>query len=251
MASSGSFSGSIHSGHYVLRVDWTQTKNISANTSTVTAKAYLVNDWSLSIYGRSDNSITINGTAQIYESPAVNGTGTHLLGTVTQTVNHNSDGTKSLTMSAVFYIRATLSGTYYESITASANITLDSIARASSVSTPNATMGSATAIAISRASSSFTHTLTYTFGTAAGTIATKTTSTSVSWTPPLSLASQIPKAVTGTCTVTCTTYNGSTKIGSKTCTLTLTVPASIKPTITSLTAARVDGAVPGLSLIHI
>ena len=251
MASSGSFSGSIHSGHYVLRVDWTQTKNISANTSTVTAKAYLVNDWSLSIYGRSDNSITINGTAQIYESPAVNGTGTHLLGTVTQTVNHNSDGTKSLTMSAVFYIRATLSGTYYESITASANITLDSIARASSVSTPNATMGSATAIAISRASSSFTHTLTYTFGTAAGTIATKTTSTSVSWTPPLSLASQIPKAVTGTCTVTCTTYNGSTKIGSKTCTLTLTVPASIKPTITSLTAARVDGAVPGTWGIYV
>lgn len=251
MASSGSFFGSIHSGHYVLRVDWTQTKNISANTSTVTAKAYLVNDWSLSIYGRSDNSITINGTAQIYESPAVNGTGTHLLGTVTQTVNHNSDGTKSLTMSAVFYIRATLSGTYYESITASANITLDSIARASSVSTPNATMGSATAIAISRASSSFTHTLTYTFGTAAGTIATKTTSTSVSWTPPLSLASQIPKAVTGTCTVTCTTYNGSTKIGSKTCTLTLTVPASIKPTITSLTAARVDGAVPGTWGIYV
>lgn len=251
MASSGSFSGSIHSGHYVLRVDWMQTKNISANTSTVTAKAYLVNDWSLSIYGRSDNSITINGTAQIYESPAVNGTGTHLLGTVTQTVNHNSDGTKSLTMSAVFYIRATLSGTYYESITASANITLDSIARASSVSTPNATMGSATAIAISRASSSFTHTLTYTFGTAAGTIATKTTSTSVSWTPPLSLASQIPKAVTGTCTVTCTTYNGSTKIGSKTCTLTLTVPASIKPTITSLTAARVDGAVPGTWGIYV
>lgn len=251
MASSGSFSGSIHSGHYVLRVDWTQTKNISANTSTVTAKAYLVNDWSLSIYGRSDNSITINGTAQIYESPAVNGIGTHLLGTVTQTVNHNSDGTKSLTMSAMFYIRATLSGTYYESITASANITLDSIARASSVSTPNATMGSATAIAISRASSSFTHTLTYTFGTAAGTIATKTTSTSVSWTPPLSLASQIPKAVTGTCTVTCTTYNGSTKIGSKTCTLTLTVPASIKPTITSLTAARVDGAVPGTWGIYV
>ena len=251
MASSGSFSGSIHSGHYVLRVDWTQTKNVSANTSTITAKAYLVNDWSLSINARSDNKVTIDGTAQTYASPAISSTGTHLLGTVTQTVNHGSDGTKSLAMSAVFYIRATLSGTYYESITASANITLDSIARASSVSTPNATMGSATAIAISRASSSFTHTLTYTFGTAAGTIATKTTSTSVSWTPPLSLASQIPKAVTGTCTVTCTTYNGSTKIGSKTCTLTLTVPASIKPTITSLTAARVDGAVPGTWGIYV
>ncbi len=244
MASSGSFSGSIHSGHYVLRVDWTQTKNVSANTSTITANIYLVNDWSLSISGRSDNSITIDGTAQTFASPSIGSTGTHLLGTVSQTVNHASDGSKSLTISAVFNIRATLSGTYYGSITASATITLDSIPRASSVSAASVTMGSATTIAISRASSSFTHTLTYTFGSATGTIATKTTSTSVSWTPPVSLASQIPKAVTGTCTITCTTYNGSTNIGSKTCTLTLTVPASVKPTITSLTAARVDGDVP-------
>lgn len=251
MATSGSFSGSIHSGHYVLRVDWTQTKNVSANTSTITAKAYLVNDWNLNIYGRSDNSLMIDGMAQTYASPAISGTGTTLLGTVTQTVSHASDGTKSLNMSAVFYIRATLSGTYYESITASATITLDSIARASSVSASNATMGSASTINISRASSSFTHTLTYAFGSATGTIATKTTATSVSWTPPVSLASQIPKAVTGTCTITCTTYNGSTKIGSKTCTLTLTVPASVKPTITSLTAVRVDGDVPGAWGIYV
>ena len=244
MASSGSFSGSIHSGHYVLRVDWTQAKNVSANTSTITANVYLVNDWSLSISGRSDNSITIDGTAQTFSSPSIGSTGTHLLGTVSQTVSHASDGSKSLTISAVFNIRATLSGTYYGSITASATITLDSIPRASSVSAANATMGSATSISISRASSALTHTLTYTFGSATGTIVTKTTATSVSWTPPVSLASQIPKAVTGTCTITCTTYNGSTNIGSKTCTLTLTVPASVKPTITSLTAARVDGDVP-------
>ena len=251
MASSGSFSGSIHSGHYVLRVDWTQTKNVSANTSTITAKAYLVNDWSLSINARSDNKVTIDGTAQAYASPAISSTGTHLLGTVTQTVNHGSDGSKSLAMSAVFYIRATLSGTYYESITASANITLDSIARASGVSASNVAMGSATTIAISRASSSFTHTLTYAFGSATGTIATKTTATSVSWTPPVSLASQIPKAVTGTCTITCTTYNGSTSIGSKTCTLTLTVPTTVKPTISSLTATRVDGDVPSTWEIYV
>lgn len=251
MASSGSFSGSIHSGHYVLRVDWSQTQNVSANTSTITAKVYLVNDWSLSINGRSDNSITIDGTAQTFASSAISSTGTHLLGTLTQTVSHASDGSKSLTMSAVFYIRATLSGTYYESITASATVTLDSIARASSVSATSVTMGSATTIAISRASTSFTHTLTYTFGTATGTIATKTTATSVSWTPPVSLASQIPKAVTGTCTITCTTYNGSTSIGSKTCTLTLTVPSTVKPTITSLTAARVDGDVPSTWGIYV
>lgn len=251
MASSGSFSGSIRSGHYTLRVDWSQTKNVSANTSTITAKLYLVNDWSLSINGRSDNSITIDGTAQTYASPSISSTGTHLLGTVTQTVNHASDGSKTVGLSAVFYIRATLSGTYYDSITASATVTLDSIPRASTVSAADVTMESATTIKISRASSAFTHTLTYAFGSASGTIATKTTSTSVSWTPPVSLASQIPKAVTGTCTITCTTYNGNTNIGSKTCTLTLTVPSSVKPSISSLNASRVDGTVPAAWGIYV
>ena len=66
-----------------------------------------------------DNSITIDGTAQTFASPSIGSTGSHLLGTVSQTVNHASDGSKSLTISAVFNIRATLSGTYYGSITAS------------------------------------------------------------------------------------------------------------------------------------
>ena len=251
MASSGSFSGSIRDGHYKLRVDWSQSKNVSANTSTVTCKLYLVNDWSLNISGRSDNKCTIDGTALTYASPAVSTTGTHLLGTVSRTVSHASDGSKSLAISAVFYIRATLSGTYYDSISASANITLDSIPRASSVSAANMTMGTAGKINISRASSSFTHTLTYSLGNSSGTIATKTTATSVSWTPPISLASQIPNATSGTCTIICTTYNGNTNIGSKTCTFSLTVPTSVKPTISSLTASRIDGEVPSTWGIYV
>ena len=251
MASSGSFSGSIRDGHYKLQVDWSQSKNVSANTSTVTCKLYLVNDWSLSISGRSSNTCTIDGTSQTFTSPAISSTGTHLLGTVSQTVNHASDGSKSLTISAVFYIQATLSGTLYNSITASANITLDSIPRASSVSAGNITMGTAGTISISRASSSFTHTLTYAFGNATGTITTKTTATSVSWTPPLALANQIPSATSGTCTITCTTYNGGTSVGSKTCTLTLSVPTSVKPTISSLSASRIDGDVPSAWRIYV
>lgn len=251
MASSGSFSGSIRDGHYKLRVDWSQSKNVSANTSTVTCKLYLVNDWSLSISGRSDNTCTIDGAAQTFSSPVISSTGTHLLATVSRTVNHASDGSKSLTISAVFQIRATLSGTYYGTISASANITLESIPRASSVSAGNMTMGSAGTISINRASSAFTHTLTYSFGNTNGTIATKTTATSVSWTPALSLASQIPNAISGTCTITCTTYNGNTNIGSKTCTLTLSIPASVKPTISSLTASRIDGEVPSTWGIYV
>ena len=66
----------------------------------------------------------------------------------------------------------------------------------------------------------------------------------VAWTPPLSFAFQVPDAVSGTCTIICVTYSGDTKIGTKTCTLKLSVPASVKPSIGSLTAERVDGTVP-------
>lgn len=121
MASSGSFSGSIVSGHYKLRVDWSQAKNMSANTSVITCRMYLINDWSLDIGSRS-NTCTINGTAVTYSSSAISTTGTHSLGTASGTVSHNSDGTKSITIKAVFNIRATISGTYYESITASATV---------------------------------------------------------------------------------------------------------------------------------
>ena len=109
---------------------------------------------------------------------------------------------------------------------------------------PATAMGSAGTISISRASSSLTHTLSYAFGSASGTIATKTTATSVSWTPPTSLASQIPNSTSGSCTLTCYTYNGNTLVGTSTTTVTLSVPASIKPTITGITATRVDGTVP-------
>ena len=190
-------------------MDWSQEQDVSNNRSTITCKIYFTNDWSLSISGRSDNTITIDGTQKTFSSAAVSTTGTRLFATVTQTVNHDSDGTKKLDINCVFKIAATLSGVYYSQITASATITLDSIARASSVSMSTGTMGSSSTITISRASSSFTHTLTYTFGSATGTIATKTTSTSVSWTPALTLANQIPNATSGTCTIKCTTYNGS------------------------------------------
>lgn len=243
MASSGSFSGSIVSGHYQLRVDWSQAQNVSANKSTITAKIYLVNDWSLSINSRT-SSITINGTSQNYSSSSISTTGTHLLATVTQEVVHDSDGSKSIAMSCVFNIQATISGTYYGSISCSANVTLDTIPRASSVSMPAATMGSEVTISINPAVDQFTHTLAYSFGSATGTITTKTSLLAVKWTPALTLANQIPNATSGTGTLTCYTYSGSTLIGTRSITITLKVPTSVVPTIGSFTATRVDGTVP-------
>jgi hypothetical protein len=55
---------------------------------------------------------------------------------------------------------------------------------------------------------------------------------------PLSFASQIPNGTSGTCTITCTTYNGSTLIGTKTVSFTAKVPSSVVPSISALTVAE-------------
>lgn len=189
------------------------------------------------------NGTTVYSTSTDNRIELRNGT---VVASGSTTIAHNADGTKSFSLSCEAGIYS-----YAVSATASGTHTLTTIPRASTVSATSVNMGSASSITITRASSSFTHTLTYSFGSATGTIATKTTSTSVSWTPPLTLANQIPNAVSGKCTITCKTYNGTTEVGSKNCTMTLTVPSTVKPTITSLTAARVDGTVPSAWGIYV
>lgn len=77
--------------------------------------------------------------------------------------------------------------------------------------------GESNTITITRSSSSYTHTIKYTVGKLTGTVVTKTTSTSVKVTVPLDAIIQSPNK-TQTCTVTCTTYNGNSSLGSTTCT---------------------------------
>ena len=116
MASSGSFSGSIRNGGYTLRVDWSSSQSTESNTSAITCNMYLVQkaQYSLSIGSRS-NTTTIDGSAIAYTSAAINNGGntTVHLGTVTRTVSHNGDGSKSMYLSSVFNIQATLGGTWY------------------------------------------------------------------------------------------------------------------------------------------
>lgn len=114
----------------------------------------------------------------------------------------------------------------------------------STLSASDGTIGSAMTLSISRSNASFTHTIKYAFGRASGTIATKTENTSVSWTPPKSLAQQIPNATKGTVTFTIETYDGSTLIGSTTKSVSLSISSSMVPTISTVTLAE---AVSGLA----
>lgn len=144
-------------------------------------------------------------------------------------IYHNSDGTKSISAYIDFvqggsdmHVSSTASG--------SQTITLSTIPRASvpTVSKSTADAGSQITVYTNK-KASFTHTITYSIGSASGTIGTGVVD-SVNWTIPKELLKQFTTTATGSCTISCTTYNGSTKIGdTKTCTLNISVPTDAYP----------------------
>ena len=248
MAASGIITNSIHNGHYTLRISWSATQNVAANTSTITADLYLVQDsgWSLNI-GTRANTLAIDGTATAITSPTINNSGgrTTLLGSASKTVAHNADGTRSVTISAAFNINATISGTKYNSIIASATVQLDTIPRASdfTLSASSVNLGGTIGVTITRNSSSFVHRLRYSWGQTSGTIATDV-GTSYTWTVPLSFASGIPNGASGTCYLTVDTMSGGAVIGSVTKSFTGNVPTNVLPTISAVTLADASNSIP-------
>ena len=170
----------------------------------------------------------------------------------TITVGHNADGTKTVGFMAQF----TGSGGYSPgtlNIGGSA-FGLTTIPRASNVSDVSGTIGSGVTINISMASNSFTHNVRYQWGNTSGDIATNV-GTSVYWTIPLDFANQIPNATSGNGTVFVDTYNGGTLIGTKSTSLTATVPTSMVPTLSGITLsdsnATAGSLVPGNSFVQI
>lgn len=157
-------------------------------------------------------------------------------------VTHNSDGT--LTVSA------TATGTRFSGVAFETpeTLTFPTIARASkpTVSTDTLVMGNSLTIYTHRASESFAHTITVTCGEHTETytnVATNKafTATASTWMPYMSSWEQ-------TATVRCTTYNGSTQIGSvQTCTFKLRVDTSVyHPTIYSVTATDTNSTTTAL-----
>lgn len=179
--------------------------------------------------------LTVDGTEYGYTvkiNPSKTSSGSEVLCSITLDIAHNSDGTKKLECSA-YLETGVSSGTVY----ASASKTLTTIARGSSFTVTaddsSKPLGSALAIAISRASSSLTHTLTYKCGSVSGTIISKSSSVNVSWTPPLTLAQQNTKGTSVPITLTLTTYSGSTSVGTATAEVTCAIPASVVPTVSA------------------
>lgn len=108
-----------------------------------------------------------------------------------------------------------------------------------SLSAATVEMGKAVTINTPAVNSAYRHTLRYAFGGVSGTIATGIAS-SVSWMPPVALTNQIPSATAGSGTIYCDTYSGSTLLGTKSVSITLTVPGSVVPSAGTLSAALAE-----------
>lgn len=245
MAVSGSFSGSIQNGHYAIKVDWSASQDIANNRTTITCNLYFVNDWSINIGART-NTVTIAGTSYTLNSPAYTTTGTHHIGSCSKTITHNPDGTLgNVALSATFNIKATLSGTYYESINASGTAPIDTIARASvpsCITYPANTrdvgyFGDTIAIYMNRKSSAFTHKVYYNFGTLTKKPIASDVTNYTFWSIPLELINEIgPSAKSGWGGIVVETYadGGAKLVGSSSAEFVASVPDidATKPTTT-------------------
>lgn len=235
MATSGSKSVTVTQWD-TLKFSWEVTsQSIANNTSTVAWKMELIagSDGRIDSTTSKSWSVTVNGTTYSgTNTVGIANNATKTLASNTVTIAHNSNGTKTFSFSfSQSFSGISFGGTNLGTKSGSGSGTLPTIARKSSLTASNGTLGTAQTLTVTRQSSDFTHTITYKCGAASGTIATKSNSTSISFTPPLTLASQNTTGTSVSIVLTITTYSGDTSIGSNTKTITASIPSSVKPTV--------------------
>lgn len=228
------------SNEYIkYRVELTENNQDQAsNYSNVTVRVFIHRtNTGYETYGNGTCYCTIDGvrySQSISSSQKITNTGIYIF-EKSLNISHSSDGTKSLVISAsIDHSRFTASESTWTTA-------LATIARSSSFTVGSTrTLGSSNAIAIAKADSAFTHTITWTCGSQSGTISTKTTASSVSWTPSISLASQNTDGDNVSITISCTAYNGSTVLGTTSQSVSFAIPSSAKPSC-SISISDVSG----------
>ena len=219
---------------------WEESTSVENNTSRIKYEFYASQRTGFSFTGTTRNPagrvvVNINGKDVDSADIGFISYGTGSCGkTGYVNVPHNADGTKEMS----FSIRMDeVTGNYsgdtwkYGAASVSSTLWLATIPRASSISV---TSGSGTKpgggsinLSISRASSSFTHTVTWEFSGLTGTVGTGI-GTSCSFSVPLSFIEKHPSSDNGIRFI-CKTYNNGTEIGSSSCAATIGhyLPSSI------------------------
>lgn len=109
-----------------------------------------------------------------------------------------------------------------------------------SLSASTVEMGKSVTINTPAVNSAYRHNIWAAFGNAGVVIAERVVS-STTWTPDVNLASQISNATSGVATIYCDTFDANgTQLGTKTISITLTVPGSVVPSAGTLSAALAE-----------
>lgn len=232
------------------------SQSVTGNKTNVTVS--VVAQWTYGSYNlnKKPGWLKINGTKYAFTNSFNDGqttSGSKTLFTKTVDIPHDDDGTKEDMVISASYTSGVSSGT----VTASTMVDLTPIARESTVGASDANIGSKSTIVVTRRSSAYTHSIAYKFGTLTGyikadgsvsTTEVKLTAVSISWTVPTAFYAQIPKAKSGTCTLTIRTYSGNTQIGTaQTDTLTVTAARSLCTPTVSGTVVDIDDATVALT----
>ena len=232
-------------GHNMTLEVWSgwNRQDEANNRSTVNVQARLITNGYASMWGvTADVTIHVNGGDAI-EHPTVNiGTGSsQLLFAHDYVVGHDDNGAKTVGIQ----VSVALNTGGYGSSMVAFNLPLPTIKRASSGKVTATELGKVATITIDRKNSGFKHTLRYNWDGKTGTIATNV-DTSCNWTLPLDFANTVPNADYHWGTVYIDTYSGSTKIGTKEATFNANIPASIKPTLGSISLTDANTKVSSL-----
>lgn len=231
----------VPSSGFTLRIDYSYTQDISLNCSYVSATGYVKRNNSTYHPYNTSSYVTLNIGGNV-TSPnpqyRIDTNNWYQIASMSNVrINHNNDGTGAV------YLALSMDGrlsNWYPNGSISRTVTLNTIPRASTISLSPATvtLGNSIAISITRASSSFTHTLQHDFGAGSWTTFASNAATSATLSTPLDWALKIPSQTSGTGRIRCLTYNGSTLIGEKTYNFTAAVPASVVPSISSITVTE-------------
>lgn len=206
--------------------------NVANNTSVVTVVLYYYGNGVSWNSNSPSGTITIGGTSKGFSHNFTKSTGAQYLGEYSKTVTHNSSGGGTVACSASFNTGTTAAGT----LSASKTYTLSTIPRVSDLTLSKSSVlanGADTVTATAtKKNGSFTDTLTVTLGSNTQSIASGSTFTiPANWINAIS-------GTSATADVTVTTKSGSTTIGTKTVKLTVNVPETVVPTVSSVTVTE-------------
>lgn len=194
-----------------------ESYNIATNSSHVSYSGWIVGTSTATTFYGSKMNGTIkqggttlaSGSATATSSKPVSSANKYVLASGEKDFVHNSDGSLSITLTFTY----SSSASHASAGSVTATLKLTTIPRASTIVAIDADIESSTIISVKKADSKFTTSIAYSFGSLSGTVTTKDADTNIGWTIPSTFYNQIPNSSSGTCTLTATTYNGNTVVG--------------------------------------